>query len=67
MLAKGEIPLRVVIFRCVDARLCAVKENEVDARGKVRNRIPRGIDEMKKQFCICMIQVFLYKIALIVI
>lgn len=36
VLARGEIPLRVVIFRCVDARLCAVKENEVDERGKVR-------------------------------
>lgn len=34
-------------FSCVDARLCAVKENEVDERGKVRNRIPRRIDDEK--------------------
>lgn len=44
-LAREEISLRAVIFRCVDVRLCAVKENEVDERGKVRNRIPRIDDE----------------------
>lgn len=47
VLARREIPPRAVIFRCVDAHLCAVKENEVDERGKVRNRIPRRIDDEK--------------------